>query len=346
MLKPISAIASAVQASTTLAIDSLYKQMKADGIDVVGFGTGEPDFPTPENIKAAGIRAIESNFTKYTPAAGLMALKEAICGRMKADLNLEYKPSQVVVASGAKHNVYIALQAVVNPGDEVIIAAPYWVSYYEMIKMAGGVPVVVTAEESAHFKITPEQLKNAITDKTKVIITTARPGVVIGKKGAKIDELRRDLEKIATGTVSVEVIEVKRPELDAQLVAESIAEQLVGRVAFRRAMRKAVQSARKSGAKGIRIQCSGRLGGAEMSRREWYGEGRIPRHTLRAKIDYGFSTAATTMGSIGIQVWIYHGDVMPGQKAPQPALEGSSRPSRPRRGNGRPRNDRTERGAT
>ena len=182
-------------------------------------------------------------------------------------------------------------------------------------------------------------------DKTKVIITTARPGVVIGKKGAKIDELRRDLEKIATGTVSVEVIEVKRPELDAQLVAESIAEQLVGRVAFRRAMRKAVQSARKSGAKGIRIQCSGRLGGAEMSRREWYGEGRIPRHTLRAKIDYGFSTAATTMGSIGIQVWIYHGDVMPGQKAPQPALEGSSRPSRPRRGNGRPRNDRNERGA-
>ena len=182
-------------------------------------------------------------------------------------------------------------------------------------------------------------------DKTKVIITTARPGVVIGKKGAKIDELRRDLEKIATGTVSVEVIEVKRPELDAQLVDESIAEQLVGRVAFRRAMRKAVQSARKSGAKGIRIQCSGRLGGAEMSRREWYGEGRIPRHTLRAKIDYGFSTAATTMGSIGIQVWIYHGDVMPGQKAPQPALEGSSRPSRPRRGNGRPRNDRNERGA-
>ena len=170
MLKPISAIASAVQASTTLAIDSLYKQMKADGIDVVGFGTGEPDFPTPENIKAAGIRAIESNFTKYTPAAGLVALKEAICGRMKADLNLEYKPSQVVVASGAKHNVYIALQAVVNPGDEVIIAAPYWVSYYEMIKMAGGVPVVVTAEESAHFKITPEQLKNAITDKTKLFL--------------------------------------------------------------------------------------------------------------------------------------------------------------------------------
>lgn len=182
-------------------------------------------------------------------------------------------------------------------------------------------------------------------DKVKVIITTARPGVVIGKKGSEIEQLRKELAKIVGGPVNIEVIEVKRPELDANLVAQSIAEQLEGRVAFRRAMRKAVQSARKSGALGIRIQCSGRLGGAEMSRREWYGEGRIPRHTLRAKIDYGFSTAATTMGSIGIQVWIYHGDVMPGQKAPQPALEGSSRPSRPRRGNGRPRNDRNERGA-
>ena len=168
-------------------------------------------------------------------------------------------------------------------------------------------------------------------DKTKVIITTARPGVVIGKKGAEIDALRKKLQKIATGTVSVEVVEVKRPELDATLVAQSVAEQLEGRVAFRRAMRKAVQSARKSGAKGIRIQCSGRLGGAEMCRREWYGEGRVPRHTLRAKIDFGFSTAATTMGSIGVQVWIYHGEVLPGQKAPQPQLEGSSRPSRPRR---------------
>ncbi len=119
-------------------------------------------------------------------------------------------------------------------------------------------------------------------------------------------------------------------------IAQSIAEQLENRVAFRRAMRKAVQSARKSGAKGIRIQCAGRLGGAEMSRREWYREGRVPLHTLRAKIDYGFATAATTMGSIGIQVWVYHGEVLPGQKAPQPALEGSSRPSR----RGRRNNDR------
>ncbi len=174
-------------------------------------------------------------------------------------------------------------------------------------------------------------------DKIKIIVTTARPGIVIGKKGAEIDSLRKKLEKVANGPVSIEVVEVKRPELDAALIAQSVAEQLEGRVAFRRAMRKAVQSARKSGAKGIRIQCSGRLGGAEMSRREWYREGRVPLHTLRAKIDYGFATAATTMGSIGVQVWVYHGEVLPGQKAPQPALEGSSRPSRPRRND---RNDR------
>ena len=175
-------------------------------------------------------------------------------------------------------------------------------------------------------------------DKIKVIVTTARPGVVIGKKGAEIDALRKKLEKIANGPVNIEVVEVKRPELDANLIAQSVAEQLEGRVAFRRAMRKAVQPARKSGAKGIRIQCSGRLGGAEMSRREWYREGRVPLHTLRAKIDYGFCTANTTMGAIGIQVWVYHGEVLPGQKAPQPALEGTSRPSRSRR------NDRNERG--
>ena len=175
-------------------------------------------------------------------------------------------------------------------------------------------------------------------DKITVLVTTARPGVVIGKKGAEIDALRKKLEKIANGPVNIEVVEVKRPELDANLIAQSVAEQLEGRVAFRRAMRKAVQSARKSGAKGIRIQCSGRLGGAEMSRREWYREGRVPLHTLRAKIDYGFCTANTTMGAIGIQVWVYHGEVLPGQKAPQPALEGTSRPSRSRR------NDRNERG--
>ena len=172
-------------------------------------------------------------------------------------------------------------------------------------------------------------------DKIKVIVTTARPGVVIGKKGAEIDALRKKLEKVANGPVNIEVVEVKRPELDANLIAQSVAEQLEGRVAFRRAMRKAVQSARKSGAKGIRIQCSGRLGGAELGRREWYREGRVPLHTLRACIDFGEATARTTMGACGVKVWIYVGEKLPGQPKPQPALEGSSRPRRrnERRGN-------------
>lgn len=170
-------------------------------------------------------------------------------------------------------------------------------------------------------------------DKVKVTIYTARPGIVIGKKGADIDVLRTDLEcvaKVSKGQVNVDVIEVKRPELDANLVAQSIAEQLEQRVAFRRAMRKAVQSARKAGAKGIRIQCSGRLNGAEMGRREWYREGRVPLHTLRAVIDYGTATARTTMGACGIKVWIYLGEKLPGQPTPRPALEGSSRPRRGR----------------
>ena len=155
-------------------------------------------------------------------------------------------------------------------------------------------------------------------DKVKVIILTARPGVVIGKKGAEIDTLRTELEKVAgvsKGQLSVDVVEIKRPELDANLVAQSIAEQLEGRVAFRRA-------------KGIRIQCSGRLGGAEMGRREWYREGRVPLHTLRAKIDYGTAVASTTMGACGVKVWIYLGEKLPGQPVPNPALEGSSRPRR------------------
>jgi len=167
-------------------------------------------------------------------------------------------------------------------------------------------------------------------DKTAIELWTARPGIVIGKKGAEVDVLRKELEKITGGSVSVNIIEIKRPELDANLVAQSVAEQLVGRVAFRRAMRKAVASAMKSGALGIRIQCSGRLGGAEMGRREWYREGRVPLHTLRAKIDYGTAQASTTMGAIGIKVWIYHGEVLPGQKPPTPAIEGTRAP-RPRR---------------
>ena len=169
-LKELSTLAKAVQASTTLAIDAMAKQMKADGIDVVGFGAGEPDFNTPEHIKQAAIEAIHENFTKYTPASGIVPLKEAVCKRMKADCGLEYKPSQVVIASGAKHNVYAALRALVNPGDEVIVPAPFWVSYLELVKVVGGEPVIVTAEESAGFKMTAQQLEAAVTDKTKCLI--------------------------------------------------------------------------------------------------------------------------------------------------------------------------------
>ena len=169
-MKELSKLAQNVQASTTLAIDALAKQMKADGIDVVGFGAGEPDFNTPEHIKQAAIDAIHDDFTKYTPSSGILPLKEAVCKRMEEDCGLHYEPSQVVVASGAKHNVYIALRALIDPGDEVILPAPYWVSYLEMIKMVGAQPVVVTAGETANFKITAEQLEAAITDKTKCMI--------------------------------------------------------------------------------------------------------------------------------------------------------------------------------
>ncbi len=172
-------------------------------------------------------------------------------------------------------------------------------------------------------------------DKVIIELWTARPGIVIGKKGAEVDVLRKDLEKLTGKVVTVNIVEIKRPELDAVLIAQSVAEQLVGRVAFRRAMRKAVASAMKSGALGIRIQCSGRLGGAEMGRREWYREGRVPLHTLRAKIDYGTAEARTTMGAVGVKVWVYRGEVLPGQAAPMsPADDRPSRPRRPERERG------------
>ena len=169
-MKELSTRALRVNPSTTLAIDSLAKQMKADGLDVIGFGAGEPDFNTPENIAEAGIDAIRAGKTKYTPAAGTVELRRAVAARLKADCGLDYDYTQIVVASGAKHNVYIALCALVNPGDEVIVPAPYWVSYCEMISMCGGVPVVVETSEAADFKMTPAQLEAAITPKTKALM--------------------------------------------------------------------------------------------------------------------------------------------------------------------------------
>ncbi len=149
-------------------------------------------------------------------------------------------------------------------------------------------------------------------DKIKVTVHTARPGVVIGKKGSEIDALRRDLQKTFGREVQVFIVEVRKPEAEAQLVAENVAFQLERRVAFRRAMKRAVQNALRMGAKGVRINCAGRLGGAEIARTEWYREGRVPLHTLRANVDYGFAEARTTYGVIGVKVWVYHGDVLGG----------------------------------
>ena len=146
--------------------------------------------------------------------------------------------------------------------------------------------------------------------KCRVTVHSARPGVVIGKKGADIEKLRKQVAKITASDVVINIIEIRKPELDATLVAESIAQQLERRVAFRRAMKRAVQSAVRLGAQGIRINCSGRLGGAEIARMEWYREGRVPLHTLRADIDYGTATAFTTFGTCGVKVWVFKGEIM------------------------------------
>jgi small subunit ribosomal protein S3 len=150
--------------------------------------------------------------------------------------------------------------------------------------------------------------------KCRVTVHTARPGVLIGKKGADIEKLRGELAKLTQSEVHLNIVEVRKPEIDATLVAETIAQQLERRVAFRRAMKRAVQSAIRLGALGIRINCSGRLGGAEIARREWYREGRVPLHTIRADIDYGLAEAHTTFGAIGVKVWIFKGEVLPAQR--------------------------------
>jgi len=151
-------------------------------------------------------------------------------------------------------------------------------------------------------------------NKAKVNIYSARPGIIIGKKGSEIEKLKKELEGVSTSEIIINILEVRKPEVDAQLVAENVALQLERRVAFRRAMKKCVTSSLKFGAKGIRVSCAGRLGGAEMARSEWYREGRVPLHTLRADIDWGFAEANTAYGLIGVKVWIFHGEVLPGKK--------------------------------
>ncbi|GAA3374376.1 30S ribosomal protein S3 [Streptomyces sannanensis] len=179
-------------------------------------------------------------------------------------------------------------------------------------------------------------------DRVRVDIHTARPGIVIGRRGAEADKIRGQLEKLTGKQVQLNILEVKNPEVDAQLVAQAVAEQLSSRVSFRRAMRKSMQSAMKAGAKGIKIQCGGRLGGAEMSRSEFYREGRVPLHTLRANVEYGFFEAKTTFGRIGVKVWIYKGDVKniaevraenaAARAGNRPARGGAERPARGGRG--------------
>ena len=182
----------------------------------------------------------------------------------------------------------------------------------------------------------PRSRSSARTRTRSRWIHTARPGIVIGRRGAEADRIRGDLEKLTGRRIELNILEVKNPEIDAQLVAQGVAEQLSSRVSFRRAMRKAMQTAMKGGAKGIRVQCAGRLGGAEMSRSEFYREGRVPLHTLRADIDYGFYEARTTFGRIGVKVWIYRGDAAAtraereaAQPARQPAPGGRAAGRRP-----------------
>ncbi len=214
-------------------------------------------------------------------------------------------------------------------------------------------------EDHGIRKYLMEQLPNAAIsrievertgDKLQIDVHTARPGIVIGRKGSEADRLRQGLTKITSNPrVKLNIIEIKQPELDAALIAQGVADQLAGRMAFRRAMKRAVQNAMKAGAKGIRIQSSGRLGGAEMSRTEWYREGRVPLHTLRADVDYGLREAHTTAGRIGVKVWLYKGDILPykasvdkaskeaamavgeaaGAAVPQPVVSSSRRPAKP-----------------
>lgn len=164
-----------ISPSATLFIDAKAKKMKAEGMNVIGFGAGEPDFDTPEHIKKAAILAIENGFTKYTPASGILELKQAICNKLKKDNNLDYTPAHIVISNGAKHSLVNVFQAICNPGDEIIIPAPYWVSYPEMVKIANAIPVIVKTSEQNRFKFNIEQIKQALTKKTKAIIINS-PG--------------------------------------------------------------------------------------------------------------------------------------------------------------------------
>jgi aspartate aminotransferase len=207
----ISARAAQLSPSLTLSIDSKAKAMKAEGIDVCGFGAGEPDFDTPEHIKQAAIAALESGFTKYTPSAGLPELRQAIADKLEADNQLSYRPSQVVVSSGAKHSCYNAILATCQPGDEVLIPSPYWVSYPDMVRLAGAEPVIVQTTERNGWKMRASDFENAMTPRTKMLILNS-PG---NPSGAVYT--REELEGI---------VEVAAEE-DIYILSDEIYEKLV-----------------------------------------------------------------------------------------------------------------------
>ena len=169
-MKSLGQVAAAVKPSATLAVDNLAKTMKAQGIDVIGFGAGEPDFNTPDRIKLAAIDSIIKNESKYTPSQGTVKVREAVCKRLKEDFGVEYEPANIVVSSGAKHCLFLAMNALLNPGDEVILPCPYWVSYYEQILMCHATPVFVESTQANGWRVSPEKLAAAITDKTKCLI--------------------------------------------------------------------------------------------------------------------------------------------------------------------------------
>lgn len=195
----LSKKAMAVKPSSTLAITAKAKEMKANGVDVVGFGAGEPDFNTPDNINEAAIRAINEGFTKYTPASGIMELKQAICDKFKRFNNISYEPSQIVISNGGKHCLTNIFEAILNPGDEVIIPAPYWLSYPEIVKLADGVPVFIRGEKKDGYKVSAEQIKAAITPNTKALVlnTPSNPTGMI--------YTREELEAIANVVVEADI---------------------------------------------------------------------------------------------------------------------------------------------
>ena len=204
----VSKRAQAVPPSATIAVTSRAKELKAQGIDVVSFGAGEPDFDTPDHIKNAAIKALKAGRTKYTPAAGIIELKTAIAEKLKKENGLEYSPDQIVVNIGAKHSVYEAMQAVLDPGDEVILPTPYWVTYPETIKLADATPKIIQTEKANSYKITPDQLKNAITEKTAMLLLNSpnNPGGFTYTP-AELRELAKVLEGTEIYVLSDEIYE-------------------------------------------------------------------------------------------------------------------------------------------